>query len=377
MSESLIGAVVANPKTGEPFFCVIDSPSTDGRWSNGLYLRDFDGALRGSGYFETDHDSSYFLSAEHTQYPRFHTPEGVRRRGVGDGTCLYTVAACAVAVLRERSRRELSFDDWPVVTGLSNPKAGISSTQERSKAATAWWSKAVELDLAEEDAVDASKRENVDDCRYNKAASRVARSVFELDVDDDGDNDLSLCLSGYYSTATEIDVNILKYRRAYENNLVVGSLLNPIEWGADRNDNYQSSTVMLDKPPTWIDFNAEVARAVNVGVFRTYEYPDDTFMMWTKLCIASGVDEQAIASMRERFNEGYDIQPSSMMGYDDPRKNPSKPNPRTKVDPFAGIIKSYAPPVQRRNPSTPRAAAAQSLLEERVRLGWPKFSALP
>lgn len=382
-----IGGIVVNPKTGEPFFCTVEEPDDPNKKTEYFSIRRMNGSREGGGYFELDNESGYYASARATNFPSVHTPEGVKTKGSGNGTCLYVCGAAVVAVVQWRDANRMhGLTGWRVVTGVpfSRRKVGISSTEDRSSAASAWWSKAVELGLASEESVDKTEEREVSDCRFGEPADNVATDVFYLDVS--YGSSLEVCITGTLIEGSTVEANTLEYNTAFDNNLVVGICpQEPMDWET-RDEHEWSDTVDVPRR-RWAQFNKQAARAVNVGVFREYEDPESTFALWMKICVLNGMEESEIAEMTERFNEGFDVQPSAIMGYEDPRprRNPSRPTARTKADPFAAIIKSYAPPKTRKNPSQGKGvqrsarnvAAAQRLLEERVRLGWNKFASLP
>lgn len=378
-----IAAIVVNPKTGVPFFCVSDMHDDVERPSHDYEIRDFNGANQGTGYFETNRSSDYYVSAKKTGYPRIHTPQGVRQEGVGNGTCLYVAGACAVEVLEKREYEDLPQIGWNLVTGVNydDRKSGISSTQDRSVKASKWWRKAVKVGLAEEVEIQSVKEHTINDCTYGESAREGIEAGFGVSIEGHEKDELSLCADGTYYEGEEVFANVLEYERAYEQNLVLATFLEPFLWDVNDNAQYEPSGVRFPARPQIVQFNAEVARAVNVGVFRSYDQPSEALALFGGICIAGGMKARDLDAIRERFNDGFDINPSAMMGVDDPRKNPSQ---RTKADKFAGIVKSYAP-ARRKNPAPRRNAAptsaiiksAEQLAEERRRLGWQRFADLP
>ncbi len=125
--------LIINPKTKEPVLA-----TTDGEYVSIRSLRQ-ESLLRklGTGY----HSTSREPSADATDYPRVHTPEGVKVRGMGYGTALYS-ALCDGAHLRYREHVEIS---------MKKKGDGISSdTSDRSTEADHWWSAALKQGLTEE-----------------------------------------------------------------------------------------------------------------------------------------------------------------------------------------------------------------------------------
>lgn len=377
-----VAAIVVNPKTGVPFFCVSDMNEDREKPSHDYDIRDFNGAIQGTGYFETNKSSDYYVSAKQTGYPRIHTPQGVRQEGVGNGTCLYVAGSCAVEVLERRESEELSTLGWNLNTGVKydDRKSGVSSTQDRSEKASKWWRKAVKVGLADEVDLQTARENSINDCTYGESAREGIEAGFGISIEGHEKDELSLCANGTYYEGEDIVANVLEYDRAYEQNLVLATFLETFLWKTDDNAQYEPSGVRFPARPELVDFNVEVARAVNVGVFRSYDEPSEALALFGAICIAGGMKERDVMELRERFNEGYDINEKAVLGVDDPRQNPTK---RSSVDPFAGLIKSYAP-ARRSNPARAQRGAtsaiiagAERLAEERRRLGWQKFHALP
>lgn len=364
----LIGAIVVNPKTGEPFFCTIGFNSVH---DDSFSIRRLSGVREGSGYFETSANSSYYVSAADSGYPRVHTPNGVATKGQGNGTCLYVGGACVVAARQFRDDNRYPPKEWPIQTGVDHRrrKAGVSSTEERSEAADEWWERAVDIGLASEQTFTKSEEVSVSDCRYGEEADEVAENYFNVDISS-GSTSLSVCIDGTIDKSEEFSGNVLEFVTALDSNLVVGLAWQyPLEWHADHGLSTMSPRGVQVTNDKWPVFNREAARAVNVGVFQTYEAPDQAFALWGKICLANRVDEAAIEDMRQRFEDGLDIAPSSVMGVDDPRSNPSRKHKQAKAKRY-GVA-------SRRNPSSDANALANALAEERRRLGWDKFINLP
>jgi hypothetical protein len=377
-----IGAIVVNPKTGEPFFCSSEMRE-DLNWPTNAYaIRDFDGALHGKGYFETRKNSEHYFPAKETGYPRIHTTDGVKKKGVGNGTCLYVAGACAVAVVEFREEEYLPLDLWNFTTGVDwdDRRNGISSADDRSVDASKWWRSATKAGLAIEQKVPVETKETINDCVYGQDAYEIINSYFDVTIPGSNKDNISVCASGTYYVEADAIVNVLPYERAVKHNLVIATFLDPIEWATIDNQ-YEPSSVLLPKRIRFATFNAAAARAVNVGVFREFDDPRAALVLYASICIAGGMNELDIELLRERFEDGFDIETEAVMGIDDPRKNPT---PYTRTDPSAGLVKSYVP-ARRKNPS-PRNGSpinsavldrAERLAEERRRLGWHRFANLP
>lgn len=134
--------LIINPKTKEPVLA-----TTDGEYVSIRSLRQ-ESLLKklGTGYHSTSQEDS----ADATDYPRVHTPEGVKVRGMGYGTALYS-ALCDGAHLRYRDHVEIS---------MRKKGDGISSdTNDRSTEADHWWAAALKQGLTEEHVEEEEERE--------------------------------------------------------------------------------------------------------------------------------------------------------------------------------------------------------------------------
>ncbi len=118
--------IIVNPKSGVPFHV------TKEHGGSYIRIRAQDGRSIGDGYLD-DGDSDYSRVAEATGCPRTHTPGGVRERGGGYGTVLYSALALwAHAGLGETCVS--SAGDW---------------SGGRSSSASDWWDAAVDRGFAE------------------------------------------------------------------------------------------------------------------------------------------------------------------------------------------------------------------------------------
>jgi hypothetical protein len=373
----LAGAIVVNPKTGEPFWLTISN-------KRGEYfsIRTLCGVREGVGYFETDESSEYYISAASSDYPRAHTPDGVVHEGVGNGTCLYVAGACAVFIANGVEGADDSSGSWPISTGVPYRKRedGISSTAKRSKEANAWWSRAVKLGLATEEEFSNSRTEEFDTCleSYDDAL-RVVDRFFSVEG---SVQDASVCATGTTEIGGDVAGNILAYESATDRNLVAGVSFSPALWKSrpapTETDKYAVRYTAEDmKPPKkWESFSLPVARAVNVGVFRDYPDPSAAFAVWTRICLMNGMSSSEYEEMNARFVDGIDVDPAVVMGIDDPRRNPSGRSTRRAY----GGVRLYASSVRRNpaiKPTSQQIDRAMALAEERRRLGWDKLSNLP
>lgn len=138
----------------------------------------------GSGYFDNgDHGADYSAS-EKSGFPRVHTPTGVKTRKAGYGTVLYT-GLCLAAKLEDAGHLKIATQ----VAG-----AGISSNENRSNAAEAWWNAAKnEFDLAYSVEVDGEEQEEEDSYEETIDSTRGLRAVRSAVIealDPDGDLDI-------------------------------------------------------------------------------------------------------------------------------------------------------------------------------------------
>jgi hypothetical protein len=143
----MIIGLVANPKIKRPLLASVYDQNAE--------IHRFEGkrsVYEGGGSFEEGTEGQYGRAAAVTGYPRVHTVDGVKTKGKGYGTALYT-ALCLAAN---------QDDDGDIRLGLDVSGAGISSQEgTRSSSAEAWWSRAKDLDLAEA-TEDEITEENVD-----------------------------------------------------------------------------------------------------------------------------------------------------------------------------------------------------------------------
>lgn len=138
----------------------------------------------GSGYFDNgDHGADYSAS-EKSGFPRVHTPTGVKTRKAGYGTVLYT-GLCLAAKLEHNGLLKLATN----VAG-----AGISSNENRSNAAEAWWRAAKnEFDLTystEVEGEEVEEEESYEESILGTLKLRAMRDAVINALDPDGDLDI-------------------------------------------------------------------------------------------------------------------------------------------------------------------------------------------
>jgi len=168
----------------------------------------------GLGYFDNgDHGANYSAS-EKSGFPRVHTPTGVKTRKAGYGTVLYT-GLCLAAKLEDAGHLKIATQ----VAG-----AGISSNENRSNAAEAWWSAAKnEFDLAY--SVDVGGVEETEDFNESyhsgtETGRRVVKAVREIlaarDALPEGDLDIdSVIVSGTVAKEGSGEADVYPYDRSH------------------------------------------------------------------------------------------------------------------------------------------------------------------
>lgn len=149
-------ALLVNPKTTE--FCYSEIDGSEVR------VRTLDSYPAGEGYFDSSASGSGW-TYDVTGLPRVHTPNGVRDKGGGYGTVLYT-ALCHAA---HRSLEETTPEHGPPSATEGD---GISSGEPRSKFADTWWDRAKD--------------------RYGLAHEEQGRIEDSFEVHLDGGNNVSI-----------------------------------------------------------------------------------------------------------------------------------------------------------------------------------------
>jgi len=138
----------------------------------------------GSGYFDDNDHGADYSASEQSGFPRVHTPSGVKTRRSGYGTVLYT-GLCLAAKLEDARHLKLA-------TNTMGP--GISSNENRSNAAEAWWSAAKDtFDLAYSVEVEGEEEEEEEEYEETLDTSRAIsrlRETLENLLEPDGDLDI-------------------------------------------------------------------------------------------------------------------------------------------------------------------------------------------
>lgn len=164
ISGLTILGIVVNPKTKEPLLACTDGEYVSIRSLKEERLLD----RMGLGY----HSTGFERAAEVTGYPRVHTPDGVKERGGGYGTALYTALVLG---------SYQAYDDT-VEISMTIKAQGISSAEDdRSTAADRWWDAAVQRGLAdrEEEQGDPETEEHVDLTRRVSASDLESAAGLE------------------------------------------------------------------------------------------------------------------------------------------------------------------------------------------------------
>jgi hypothetical protein len=347
----------------------------------------------GQGYLEEPGgDPDYLKATQLTGYPRAHTPNGVKREGIGLGTCLYTGLVMLATAAEESDL---------AVPNLAGSNAGICSDRDsRSPSATRWWRRAKQIGLttSEEGDVDGDEHdeeeieEDEDLTNYMNLAGR--RRVFELianEMDNHGEwrpSDIELrgtvtrtvSRGGGYVVA-----DIFTYESAVEHNLIA---VRDVEVG--------TPIVWARNTAGALETYKDVILALNVA-------HEDTLMVakLARLAQEGGATDRELAAfmMRARFGiDSYQVRASlyaedELFPEDAPKRTPppteerpSKTDKARVLDKLAraGTARPNPPiPIPRRNPETPTAAdrrtIEQSLSEldkRRADLGWNEMEIL-
>ena len=184
---------VLNPKTNLPCPVYKEKKRTVEVYDPALDYKE------GSGYFDHGEHGDRYTASEGSGFPRVHTPDGVKTRKAGYGTVLYT-GLCLAAKLEDEGH--LTIDTQ--VTG-----AGISSNENRSNSAEAWWSAAKDtFDLAYSVEVEGEEEEQEEDfeAEYERGnfAGKVRAAVEEfLNSSEQFDGDVSVSSVNVYGKITK------------------------------------------------------------------------------------------------------------------------------------------------------------------------------
>lgn len=375
--------IVVNPRTGEPFICCSGEIGQSVHRSR-FEIRRMDGSREGAGMFEEYNDGPCFEAARLSGFPRVHVPEGVVRRGKGNGTALYVASTVAVyASANSQNDFELK---WNPDDEQLDPSAVCSSPLtrdangdpcDRSKEASKWWDRAVRQHLAERREDESATPRSIDDC-LSPDQSRDLLHRFVDDVSDEsdlGDVDVSICATGEYEVISRTQIDTLEFEHVKAVNLVVAYTTAPavFRWldgfpGLLAPNSAPAARRELDE---WEYFNPEAARAVNVGIFREFGDSERVFASWLAFCLGNGLERRDAEQMTDRWRAGIDLNPAAV-GKEQvrPRSNPAR---RSKAS--SALVQRYGR--ARRNPDESPAKLAAELLEERRRLGWTKLADLP
>lgn len=274
--------LVVNPRLKQPLLAV-----TDGEYvSIRSLLADSFLQRIGRGYPSEDREDASTV----TGYPRVHTPDGVRPRGMGYGTSLYA-ALCLGA--------HLDIED---VIDIKTSKHGdgiCSDTRNRSQDADQWWSAAVRRGLADETTTDHEEREeNVD-------------VTSDIDADDlqnliGGDSRQVVYVNTVNVDFEEIETltfEYVTYDQLTRYSLVCGEVVRKMPSaklyvGEDVSWLWHE---MLDDPDIIGSTYDEALLALDVRGLH-----EDAISMLSLLYLANGLEDEAVDAMRERWRNDLD-----------------------------------------------------------------------
>ena len=337
-------------------------------------IRDLAGGWIGEGYFDghkEPHDE-YAVAYDVTGLPRAHTPAGVKPKGAGWGTCLYT-GLCVAA------HEATKWTD--VLVGMHGAEGdGISSKDRRSAEAAAWWRQAIQIRLARRETGEVESDEEEFEINRAGSTSRMPSGLRDV-VDSLATSEIreihswSLQVSGTLESGeSEQEADAYDYDAAAGHHLVVCACYQPTATRLSDLDPYD-----LDDP------HLDVLLAANVAALRGPRYVapgDDPLKMrpamqkLLDLATTMGASLGQRAGMLERFLRGVDIEPDLAPGEvyvpEGVRRNPARRR--------ALRVKRYAPRV---NPTsgaltkTTDAALLAPLAALRARLGYDRLARLP
>jgi hypothetical protein len=284
--------LVVNPKSGELAEVAYDQD--DERIST----HDLDGEKLGEGYYEGDSDSDSALPQKYTGLPRANTPEGVKERGGGWGTVLYT-AMCLGAYLESRGVVRVDLT-------VSGP--GISSGDwSRSSSATKWWYNAVE---------EYGLASNVEGCNTTSDEDSFSdsgrgddyglESSIESSTDRTVTKVIQYSVSADYEYEEEVcgEAQAYPYKNAIRKNLIVAEATSE---KLSRNVPFFELTraEMLEHLNV---ISLDVILALNVGYLRAQANGIDSFFRILDLAEQAGATKKQTDWMKRRYNAAADVQ---------------------------------------------------------------------
>lgn len=269
--------IVINPKLNEPVLVAVEGDGDVGIFS----LRT--GVRIGTGSYERD-DPDYLRPAEVTGFPRVHTPAGVKPKGKGYGTCLYT-GLCVGAHMNAENEIDIRTDQ---------DGDGISSESEsRSVSADAWWNRAVELRLAD------------------RETTEVTEEDLEFGYDDlsdceDGEGRKVTISQAIGDVTTEVEVDTYVFSTAESANLVLVTMAIEFRPSPSRLDMSGSlkalwKTIVEDEGYGIEEIDTEAILAADVRNLSA-----DAVNLFTAIMSAEGVDDEDIDALRLRAELGLD-----------------------------------------------------------------------
>jgi len=271
--------LIINPKTKEPVLA-----TTDGEYVSIRSLRQ-ESLLKklGTGYHSTAQEDS----ADATDYPRVHTPEGVKVRGMGYGTALYS-ALCDGAHLRYRDHVEIS---------MRKKGDGVSSdTNDRSTEADRWWAAALKQGLTEEHR---EEDEDVDEgVDLDVAPSELAGCVSV----DEGEITYVNKVSVDITKTTEKVFDMYSYESLTDHHLVAAEIVVTLPGvTADDTDLYVLWREALEDPDVIISTDEVALLALDVRGLS-----DDAVSLLSLAYLAGGMPDATVDDLRNRWERNLD-----------------------------------------------------------------------
>jgi len=246
----------------------------------------------GAGYYETGGDSQYTAPTEVTGYPRAHTPDGVKSKGKGFGTCLYT-GLCLGA--HQADEGEIRINSPVDGDGIS------SGSDSRSSSASRWWDMAKKLGLAAENN-STLEEENVDiDVssdelnRCNIAEGKTINYVNTVNVD------LSVEVSAdYYTFNSAVSSDLILFSTAHDVDLS--------QWNHVLEGFWKE---LIDDDARYPDSSSADVENVNVDAILALDVcgmPKQLFNLLIVVARMEGVGEEDIDMLRLRWTLNIDPQ---------------------------------------------------------------------
>ncbi len=401
--------VVVNPKTHEPVYVV----KRNGTWRTVDIFLATEGSYESIGNGYLNDDSEWAKPTRITGLPRSHTPSGVRIKGGGFGTCLYTGL-----VLLASSGAEQLYDLG--LTRTYGKGLGICSADDgRSASASAWWDSAYDRDLTSREEGESDTDEEPDNIEeedvdlIDMLASRDVRLLKSMIAEFMNDRGLEGWVGDVtrvegtvsrpdpdFQGTTEMTADVYHLKNAKEHHLIpIWDVLEG-QWHQDPILQWARTPISVDDDrPDFVDLDAllalnvsqegplQVAQLANVA---RMSGADDAQIKAMMLSAQYGVDpalELAHAFARARVLEPDRLEPGAAGEPPDPaawaEHGAAQAAALERAHGRVPETLRMNPP-RRRNPGTP-TRAEQRLLDERADeisgiredLGWNDLADLP